>query len=213
MPGVEENIPSPLTGAARRFFDQLLDISLNDLQSETRCDICLETFGRPEDPESPTRLPCGHLLGKKCISTWLETTNSCPLCRRVLFAQEPPLPDPEPRRVDSFAETREFAEVFQPGTEADLTDDSMDTNGLTSEEAEAFMAELSAIRRQQTEHEAWFARFQAQDTWSEARRDAELRAYLIEVDQLDAQLVRLRVRQRELVGSRGVALAPRGNFL
>ena len=211
MPGVK--IPSPLTEAARTFLDQLPDMSLNDLQSEARCDICFETFGRTEDPESPTRLPCGHVLGKSCISQWVETSNSCPLCRHVLFAQESLLPDHEPRRIDTFAETREFAEVYQPETEGDLTNDSMDTNGLTSEEAEAFLAELSTIRRQQAEHEEWLALIQAEDNWTDARRDAELGIYSFQADQLNAQLVRLRVRQRELVRSRGIALVPRGNFL
>ena len=46
-------------------------------------------------------------------------------------------------------------------------------------------------RVQQAEHEGWFAHFQAQDTWSNARRDAELREFLFGVDQLRGRLIRL----------------------
>ena len=57
--------------------------------------------------------------------------------------------------------------------------------------AKALVAQLSAIRRQQAEHEGWFAHFQAQDTWSNARRDAELGDFFFDVDQLRGRLTRL----------------------
>lgn len=28
---------------------------------------------------------CGHLHGKECLSAWLDTSNSCPTCKRTLF--------------------------------------------------------------------------------------------------------------------------------
>ena len=74
--------------AGENFLDQLPDISLDDIPNATDCNICMEPFGSTEDPESPVQLPCGHVMGRKCISRWLETSNSCPLCRRVLFGQE-----------------------------------------------------------------------------------------------------------------------------
>ena len=74
--------------AGENFLDQLPDISLDDIPNATDCNICMEPFGSTEDPESPVQLPCGHVMGRKCISRWLETSNSCPLCRHVLFGQE-----------------------------------------------------------------------------------------------------------------------------
>ncbi|KAL6708965.1 hypothetical protein ACN47E_002092 [Coniothyrium glycines] len=31
---------------------------------------------------------CGHLLGSVCLSKWLSQANTCPLCRRKLFAKQ-----------------------------------------------------------------------------------------------------------------------------
>lgn len=43
--------------------------------------------------ESPTYLPCGHIFGNHCLEMWLSPAsegggngNSCPMCRRRLFA-------------------------------------------------------------------------------------------------------------------------------
>ena len=75
----------------QNFVDQLPDMSLNDLPNDNTCSICMNRFRSREDPEPPVRLPCGHVMGRKCISRWLESENSCPLCRRVLFEQGNPL--------------------------------------------------------------------------------------------------------------------------
>lgn len=79
---------APLTRPGARFVDQLPDIDLNDFPNDTSCNICMDPFGSTNDPESPVQLPCGHVMGRSCISKWLETSNSCPICRRVLFEQE-----------------------------------------------------------------------------------------------------------------------------
>ena len=70
------------------FLDQLPDISTKDLPNDTVCHICMDEFGSTEDPEPPVKLPCGHVIGRKCISRWLKTKNSCPLCRRVVLPQD-----------------------------------------------------------------------------------------------------------------------------
>lgn len=64
---------------------RLPDVNLNDLPNDTTCTICMEPFGRTEDSESPVKLPCRHIVGRKCISRWLERNTNCPFCRRVLF--------------------------------------------------------------------------------------------------------------------------------
>ena len=70
------------------FLDQLPDISTKDLPNDTVCHICMDEFGSSEDPEPPVKLPCGHVIGRNCISRWLKTNNSCPLCRRVVLPQD-----------------------------------------------------------------------------------------------------------------------------
>ncbi|XP_059652528.1 uncharacterized protein LOC132299748 [Cornus florida] len=42
------------------------------------CTICLEEFS---DEQSITRMPCSHVFHGDCITKWLNTSHSCPLCR------------------------------------------------------------------------------------------------------------------------------------
>ena len=55
------------------------------------CNICYEKFGDSgsTDPETPLRLPCGHVFGSDCLTKLLladndtvYTNSACPLCRR-----------------------------------------------------------------------------------------------------------------------------------
>ena len=63
-------------------------VPLSDTEDQD-CVICLQEIGK-KDPdtgvaESQVRLPCEHVVGSNCITVWLRTNNSCPLCRRVFF--------------------------------------------------------------------------------------------------------------------------------
>ncbi|XP_030549943.2 E3 ubiquitin-protein ligase RNF181-like [Rhodamnia argentea] len=42
------------------------------------CSICLEDFHRAE---KVAELPCSHVFHRPCIIQWLDSSNSCPLCR------------------------------------------------------------------------------------------------------------------------------------
>lgn len=35
--------------------------------------------------EDPVKLPCNHVFGSRCILTWTETSDTCPLCRTSLY--------------------------------------------------------------------------------------------------------------------------------
>ncbi|KAF6217989.1 hypothetical protein HO133_006401 [Letharia lupina] len=82
------------TTAAFEFLRHLPLISVSTLPENTRaCDICLEPYMSGEDPEKPTKLPCQHVLGRKCIGKWIlprETrpNTTCPVCRSELFSDE-----------------------------------------------------------------------------------------------------------------------------
>ena len=83
----------PLTPAGKRFVDQLPVADENDFPDEISCGICMESYGSTDEPESRAKLSCGHLMGRKCIERWLETRNTCPFCRRVLYDENAESPD------------------------------------------------------------------------------------------------------------------------
>jgi len=52
------------------------------MQSEcsSECTICLLNYNE----ETKKATECQHIFHQECIDKWLETNNSCPLCRHVL---------------------------------------------------------------------------------------------------------------------------------
>ena len=54
------------------------------------CPICQEAFKNTARPEVPVRLPCHHVFGALCISSWISIKRTCPLCRSVLFEPNSP---------------------------------------------------------------------------------------------------------------------------
>jgi hypothetical protein len=48
------------------------------------CCICYHAYSTSvmyPGAEDPVQLGCGHVFGEKCLSKWLCTKNTCPLCR------------------------------------------------------------------------------------------------------------------------------------
>jgi hypothetical protein len=53
---------------------------------ETHCPICMFQLIDQDDDGNPvqlkvSRLECGHCFHQKCISKWMEKSNTCPTCR------------------------------------------------------------------------------------------------------------------------------------
>ena len=79
---------------AQSFLHELLQTSNHvypENQDDRKCIICLQETGTMSQEtgfiEVRLRLPCNHIVGSGCITTWLQENNTCPICRRVLFAQ------------------------------------------------------------------------------------------------------------------------------
>ncbi|CED84543.1 FOG: Predicted E3 ubiquitin ligase [Phaffia rhodozyma] len=68
-----------------------------DGMDDKNCTICMSAF---EPGEEGKKLPCTHLFHSNCISTWLETNGTCPICRYSLISSSSsgttsrPLPTP-----------------------------------------------------------------------------------------------------------------------
>lgn len=63
--------------------------------SDHQCSICLEKYPSlkfrnfwSNSNDWSVRLPCGHILGSRCIEKWLRKNKNCPLCRQHVFTFE-----------------------------------------------------------------------------------------------------------------------------
>ena len=187
--------------AGENLLDQLPDVSLDDIPNATDCNICMEPFGSTEDPESPVQLPCGHVMGRKCISRWLETSNSCPLCRRVLFGQvrdsqseqEPSAlfwqgtfsrvwNNLEPRlqrlvRSMTAQEQRHLLQALEESSSSRIETvqiEQVEIPGGSPEEVEAYRVELREISRQRAAIHTRLAEIEGEDSLLTPQRATEL---------------------------------------
>ncbi len=59
---------------------------LQNLNNQTDCPICLETLSQESNEANTSRqkteLICNHIFHADCIGRWLESHNTCPMCRR-----------------------------------------------------------------------------------------------------------------------------------
>lgn len=73
------------------FIQSLPRFQLEEL-SEKDCPICLDEYGTYSPSDTPTKLPCGHILGANCMYSWLMSgRNTCPQCRQEIYFRPVPL--------------------------------------------------------------------------------------------------------------------------
>lgn len=82
---------------SRHLEDQLKEPTNEELESSGHlCIVCredmqrpekfLENRGKPLNPRKhPKKMRCGHILHLSCLMEWIEISDSCPLCRTVVF--------------------------------------------------------------------------------------------------------------------------------
>lgn len=58
------------------------------------CPICLNEYGTVSQTDTPTQMPCGHIMGAECIEEWLKVSETCPQCRRRVFTRPVEPEDP-----------------------------------------------------------------------------------------------------------------------
>ncbi|KAF2429511.1 hypothetical protein EJ08DRAFT_679870 [Tothia fuscella] len=92
--------------ATRDMHTRYPDATAEEMESDNTCIVCREEM-RPwggnanaaageaavalpgtttNDRQRPKKLPCGHILHFSCLQSWLERQQSCPTCRRSVFA-------------------------------------------------------------------------------------------------------------------------------
>jgi len=85
LAGLTEEVPSVSSGQNRRRADRAavehlhhIQISEDHIRNTGSCPVCLRDFKLGEEA---CHLHCGHIHHPTCILRWLESGNTCPLCR------------------------------------------------------------------------------------------------------------------------------------
>ena len=99
------------------------------------CMICKEEYGTPssetETGETQVRLPCSdkHTVGANCIVQWLQSHNTCPVCRRELFAKERTRAErSEPALIDLLDDEDDDGDGESDVEDEDFVDDDAETD-------------------------------------------------------------------------------------
>ncbi|TPX37914.1 hypothetical protein SeLEV6574_g07828 [Synchytrium endobioticum] len=78
----------------------------NQQQQQARMAIGGVNVGGPArtvHPDSPKKLPCGHIFHFRCLRSWLERQQSCPTCRRSVLDNAPARPAAQPAQLQAAA--------------------------------------------------------------------------------------------------------------
>lgn len=97
------------------FLESLPALSLADLPEDNmECPICTEPYRVSQDGDIPVRLSCSHIIGKDCLSKWLNSSlrnannDRCPTCRTVLFTRYRPVVEPRGPTVQEILASLRF---------------------------------------------------------------------------------------------------------
>ena len=100
-----------------QFLRELPKVPLEEVPTDNRkCPICHTEYLEDDTDlgytEHPTMLPCTHIIGRHCLTTWLKPTpggnaNTCPLCRLELF-------DPWPAPSESETSEEDENDYVEP---------------------------------------------------------------------------------------------------
>ena len=86
LPTMASNAPNLQKPAAQR--DAHCPSAANEIDTTTMdCHKCMDTIGQPREDgsvESATTTACGHTFGDACLTRWLSTAITCPICRSPL---------------------------------------------------------------------------------------------------------------------------------
>lgn len=70
---------SNISGANNKIERKFVNINL--ISRHLMCTICQEVF------DEPNRINCGHTFCKDCLTSWIDKSNKCPMCR-LAFKKE-----------------------------------------------------------------------------------------------------------------------------
>lgn len=120
----QESIQNKLKTQRAFAISQLLEpVDIEELAPDEfsqRCTICMETYGEHSHEDLPSKLPCGHVFGTTCVTTWFMEHDTCGFCRHNYWAElgSPPPPltyEPEAEELgdvyDGYEETSDMEDI------------------------------------------------------------------------------------------------------
>ncbi|AAS51209.2 ACL019Cp [Eremothecium gossypii ATCC 10895] len=77
----------------KKLYEKLSDVSEEQLDdTDSMCIICMDDMLPTTETTKMNRrakmLPCGHMLHFGCLKSWMERSQTCPICRLSVFAND-----------------------------------------------------------------------------------------------------------------------------
>lgn len=75
---------------AKKLDEKLPDVTEEELnQGNNMCIVCMDDMLPNSETRNanlkPKKLPCGHILHLSCLKSWMERSQTCPICRLPVF--------------------------------------------------------------------------------------------------------------------------------
>uniref|UniRef100_A0A0N5A1L8 RING-type E3 ubiquitin transferase n=1 Tax=Parastrongyloides trichosuri TaxID=131310 RepID=A0A0N5A1L8_PARTI len=79
----------------------IVQVSEEQIINESQCTVCMDIF---IDKDSVYKLACNHIFHKQCLTPWVQTHRSCPVCRQEIK----PYDFPDPVLEENFTDDMEL---------------------------------------------------------------------------------------------------------
>ncbi|XP_023769270.1 E3 ubiquitin-protein ligase CIP8 [Lactuca sativa] len=90
--------------ASKSAVQALQTVEVNAMTSSESCAVCKDGMFNNEQM-IVKQLPCGHMYHGVCIMTWLDSRNTCPICRHELPTDDPEYEEERKQRLMAMAST------------------------------------------------------------------------------------------------------------
>jgi hypothetical protein len=107
---------------------------------DSQCSVCISGID-----EGCTQMPCGHQFHRGCLTKWLRSHNTCPVCRATVEADETPRSSLS-SLINSWRETHMRAEASQGGPAVPGALGSGGSGGAAAESPRAPISEPELLR-------------------------------------------------------------------
>jgi len=116
--------------------------------ADSTCIICREEMTIiPDNPNSCKKLPCGHILHKNCLKSWLQRQQVCPLCRAPV---NPPRGSQNQQENNAQRDEIDDAPAEEAQRQQQNNEDNQPAQEANENNREA--QEVHALRRRERHH-------------------------------------------------------------